>query len=92
MSSVKMGNEQLTQLVARDDEKAKESVMRLGREIGFDSVDVGPLKRARYLEPLGLLNISLAFVQKMGPRIGFRLARSGAYGTQRDSSQKDVWF
>lgn len=76
MSTGKIGNEQLTLLVAGDDAKAKETVMRLGREIGFDSVDAGPLRAARYLEPLGLLNISLAFVQEMGPDIGFKLART----------------
>jgi 8-hydroxy-5-deazaflavin:NADPH oxidoreductase len=77
MSTGKLGNEQLTLLIAGDDVRAKETVMGLGREIGFDAVDAGPLRAARYLEPMGLLNIALAFVQKMGPDIGFRLARSG---------------
>ncbi len=77
MSTGNIGDEQLTLLVAGDDAKAKETVMGLGREIGFDSVDAGPLQYARYLEPLGLLNISLAFVQKMGPDIGFKLVRTG---------------
>ncbi len=76
MSTGKIGNDQLALLVAGDDTRAKETVMQLGREIGFDSVDAGPLRAARYLEPLGLLNISLAFVQKMGPNIGFKLART----------------
>lgn len=77
MSTGKIGNEQLTLLVAGDDSKAKDTAMRLGTEIGFDSIDAGPLRCARYLEPLGLLNISLGYTQKMGTDIGFRLARSG---------------
>jgi predicted dinucleotide-binding enzyme len=63
----------LTLLVAGDDASAKETVMTLGRKIGFDSVDAGPLKNARLLEPLGYLNIQLGFMMKMGKGIGFTL-------------------
>ncbi len=76
MSSGKIGEERLSLLVAGDDGKAKETILRLGEEIGFDPVDAGPLRSARYLEPMGLLNINLAFAQKMGTGIGFRLART----------------
>jgi predicted dinucleotide-binding enzyme len=38
-------------------------------------VDAGPLSEARALEPLALLWIHLAYVQKMGPGIAFRLMR-----------------
>jgi predicted dinucleotide-binding enzyme len=63
----------LTLLVAGDDAAAKETVITLGREIGFDSVDAGPLKNARLLEPLGYLNIQLGYMMKMGKEIGFKL-------------------
>ena len=63
----------LTLLVAGDDRAAKEQVMALGRDIGFDSVDAGPLKNARLLEPLGYLNIQLGFTMNMGKDIGFKL-------------------
>lgn len=75
MSTGTVAGEPLALFVAGDDAAAKESVMRLGREIGFEPVDAGPLKAARYLEPMGVLSISLAFTQKLGPGIGFRLVR-----------------
>lgn len=63
----------LTLLVAGDDGGAKEQVLGLGRDIGFDSVDAGPLKNARWLETLGYLNIQLGYTLKMGTQIGFKL-------------------
>jgi 8-hydroxy-5-deazaflavin:NADPH oxidoreductase len=74
-SSGRINNEQLSLFVAGDDKEAKQTVMQLGKEIGFDSVDAGPLKAARYLEPMGVLNINLAYTLKMGPKIGFRLVK-----------------
>src|SRR3990170_2938760 len=71
----KVGNEQLTLFVAGDDAKAKQTVMRLGKDIGFEPVDGGPLKAARYLEPMGLFMISLGYVLGMGTKIGFKLVK-----------------
>ncbi len=42
--------------------------MQLGKDIGFDSVDAGPLKSARYLEPMGVLMIRLGL--KLGMEQG----------------------
>ncbi len=78
MSTGQVAGEPLALFVAGDSAAAKESVMRLGREIGFDPVDAGPLKAARLLEPMGLLSINLAFSQKLGPAIGYRLVREAA--------------
>ncbi len=78
MSTGKVAGEPLALFVAGDDPRAKESVMSLGREIGFEPVDAGPLKAARYLEPMGVLQISLAFGQKLGVGIGYRLVREAA--------------
>jgi predicted dinucleotide-binding enzyme len=39
----------LTLFVACDDQNAKEQVLTLGRDIGFDAVDAGPVKNARWL-------------------------------------------
>lgn len=47
----------------------------LAREIGFDAVDSGPLKNARYLEPLAALNIQLGYAQKLGTDVGFSFVR-----------------
>jgi 8-hydroxy-5-deazaflavin:NADPH oxidoreductase len=48
-------------------------VLQLARDIGFDAIDAGPLKNARYLEPLAVLNIHLGYAAKMGTDIGFKL-------------------
>jgi hypothetical protein len=39
-------------------------------------VDAGPLKSARQLEPLALLNIQLGYVFGMGTQIGFKLVHA----------------
>ena len=58
-STGRIGDEQLTLFVASDDvAKAKQTIMRLGRDIGFDPVDAGPLKSARYFEPMAMLLIT----------------------------------
>ncbi|HRR27108.1 MAG TPA: hypothetical protein P5300_10465, partial [Acidobacteriota bacterium] len=59
--------------VAGDDQDAKDHVLRLGRDIGFDPVDAGPLRNARWLEALGYLNIQLGYLLGMGTEIGFKL-------------------
>jgi hypothetical protein len=63
----------LTLFVVGDNQDAKNQVLALGRNIGFDSVDAGPLKNARWLEALGYLNIQLGYMLKMGTDIGFKL-------------------
>lgn len=50
---------QLDGFVAADDEAAKTTVLELVESIGLNPVDVGPLKRARQLEGLAFLNITL---------------------------------
>lgn len=73
MSDGHVNGTTLSLLVAGDDKKAKEQVLTLGSDIGFDSVDAGPLKNARWLETLGYLNIQLGYTLKMGTKIGFKL-------------------
>jgi 8-hydroxy-5-deazaflavin:NADPH oxidoreductase len=46
-------------LIAGDDEEAKETVAQLARDGGLRAIDVGPLERARQLEGLGFLGITL---------------------------------
>jgi NADPH-dependent F420 reductase len=46
-------------LIAGDDEGAKETVAQLVRDGGLRAIDVGPLERARQLEGLGFLGITL---------------------------------
>ena len=75
-STGRIGNEKLTLFVAGDDKRAKQTVMQLGADIGFDPVDAGPLKSARYLEPMAMLIIDLGYELRKGEKIGFRLIRS----------------
>ena len=72
MDKGKVKGETLTLFVAGDDAGAKERVLQLGRDLGFDALDAGPLRNARWLETLGYFNIQLAFTQKLGSETGFR--------------------
>jgi NADPH-dependent F420 reductase len=47
--------------VAGDDEAAKKAVSGLASSVGFAPVDAGPLSNARYLEPVGEINIHFGF-------------------------------
>ena len=57
------------------DERRLTDDARLAEDLGFDAVDAGPLAEARSLEYLALLWIHLAYVQKLGPGIAFKLMR-----------------
>lgn len=60
---------------ASDDKEAKTEVGDLIGKMGFDAVDAGPLKAARNLEPMALLNISLGYGLGHGTSIGFSFIR-----------------
>ena len=60
---------------AGDDAAAKAKVADLIIKMGFDAVDTGPLKAARSLEPMALLNISLGYGLGHGTQIGFSFNR-----------------
>lgn len=60
---------------AGDDQDAKAIVADLIRKMGFDAVDAGPLKAARNLEPLALLNIGLGYGMGHGTTTGFTYVR-----------------
>jgi predicted dinucleotide-binding enzyme len=47
------------------------------RDVGFDPVDAGPLRMARYTEPLGLLVAQLAYEGEVGPQLAYRFWRFG---------------
>ena len=57
--------------VAGDDAAARQQVLALATLIGFDAIDMGPLRAARYLEPLAMVWIHLAFQQGAGRRFAF---------------------
>lgn len=62
-------------LVAGDDADAKQTVLKLAEDIGFDGVDAGALVASRDLEHMATLWIRLAYGLGHGPGIAFALLR-----------------
>jgi 8-hydroxy-5-deazaflavin:NADPH oxidoreductase len=75
MVDSRYGAGKLLMLVAGDDGEAKASVMSLANDLGFEAVDAGPLAMSRHLEPMAMVWIKLALVQKLGRNFGFALLR-----------------
>lgn len=71
----KIQGKAISVFVAGDNKDATEKVQTLITKMGFDVVNAGPLKSARNLEPLAMLNISLGYGQGLGTSIGFTLLR-----------------
>ena len=59
LTSGEVAGQPLDVLIAGDDEGAKAAVAALARDGGLNPIDTGPQHRARELEALGLLHISL---------------------------------
>jgi predicted dinucleotide-binding enzyme len=72
----RVGRTPLCAFIAADDAAAKQAVVALAQDLGFEPVDAGPLKKARLLEPLAYLNIQLGYVLGLGTGIGFKLAKA----------------
>lgn len=53
----------------------KRTAAELIRDAGFDPVDAGPLRIARYTEPFALLVAQLAYEGKGGPELAYRFER-----------------
>jgi hypothetical protein len=64
-------------LFCGDDRNTKKIAARLIRDVGFDPVDAGPLRVARYLEPFSLAVAQLAYEGHEGPEIAYRIERFG---------------
>ena len=60
-----------------DDRRGKAVATELIRDVGFDPVDAGPLRIARYTEPFALLVGQLAYEGKGGPELAYRFERFG---------------
>lgn len=58
-----------------DDESGKDGAAELIHDVGFDPVDAGPLRLARYTEPFALLVAQLAYEGKGGPELAYRFER-----------------
>lgn len=58
-----------------DDQRGKEFAAVLIRDAGFDPIDAGPLRTARYAEPFALLVAQLAYEGEGGPELAYRFER-----------------
>lgn len=65
--------EPITVFICGDDVAAKAAVSQLAQDLGFAVADVGGLDKARLLEPMALVWISLAMPQGLGRDIAFKL-------------------
>jgi hypothetical protein len=61
-----------------DDARGKAVAAELIRDTGFDPVDAGPLRIARYTEPFALLVAQLAYEGEEGPEVAYRFERFGS--------------
>ncbi len=62
-----------------DDASSKKIAARLIRDVGFDPVDAGPLRIARYTEPVALLVAQLAYEGDEGPVREQGIAQNGQF-------------
>src|SRR5437879_9849858 len=63
-----------------DEARSKKIAAQLIRDVGFDPVDAGRLRIARYTEPFTLLIAQLAYEGDKGPELASRLTRFGRKG------------
>ncbi|MCB1351569.1 MAG: NAD(P)-binding domain-containing protein [Rhodobacteraceae bacterium] len=68
-SGLGAGGQPIQTFVASDDDAARAAVICLAGEIGLEGVDAGPLSNARYLEPLGFMNITFGYMSGRGTGI-----------------------
>ncbi|MET0932546.1 MAG: NADPH-dependent F420 reductase [Mycetocola sp.] len=70
-----IGDETTTVLIAGDDADAKATFASIIADGGLTAVDAGSLKRARELESLGFLQLTLAAGEKISWTAGFALVK-----------------
>lgn len=75
MVDPRYNGEPTTMFICGDDADAKATVTELAEALGFDVADVGNLEAARFIEPLAMVWINLAFKQGLGRNIAFKLVR-----------------
>jgi predicted dinucleotide-binding enzyme len=74
LATKKIGEHPTTVLVAGDDADAKQALIEVVRAGGVNAVDAGSLSRARELESVGFLQLTLAVQEKIGWTGGFAVA------------------
>jgi hypothetical protein len=75
MANPLFGHQKASMFVCGDDADAKNVVCNLARDLGFEPCDCGLLRIARYLEPLAMLWIELAYTQGFGREFAFTLLK-----------------
>ncbi len=75
MADPDYGGQKATMLLCGDDAEAKKVVLKLGEDLGFETLDAGPLKTARLLESFAMLWIHLAYMAGLGPNFAFKLLK-----------------
>lgn len=75
MLEPRYSGQEATLFYCGDDAEAKRTVANLAGELGFQPVDAGPLSSARYLEPLAMLYIHLAFKEGWGSNCAFKIMK-----------------
>jgi predicted dinucleotide-binding enzyme len=66
-----------------NDQAAKDVAATLIRDVGFEPVDAGLLRIARYLEPFALAMAQLAYEGDNGPEIAYRIERFKSRASER---------
>jgi len=65
-------------LYCGDDSSAKKVAAGLIRDVGYEPVDVGSLRMARYLEPFAMVVAQLAYSGEWTPELVYRFEQFGA--------------
>ena len=74
-STPDFGDVSASVFICGDDPSAKEMVMRLAADAGYDPVDSGPLASARFVERVAGLMVTLAYGVGMGTDQALKLVR-----------------
>jgi 8-hydroxy-5-deazaflavin:NADPH oxidoreductase len=69
-------------LYCGDKQAGKKIAATLIRDVSFDPIDLGPLRSARYTEPLAMIIAHLAYEGTDGPELAYRFERFGKWHDQ----------
>ena len=75
MADPEFGSAKAVMFVAGDDSAKKPTVLNLVSDLGFETIDAGPLRNARLLEAHAMLWIDLALVRGQGRDWAFGILR-----------------
>ncbi len=75
MEDPTFGDRKACMFYCGDDVESKATVSELAEQLGFDSVDCGPLRLSRQLEPLAMLYVHLAVFEGWGGDCAFQLLK-----------------